>query len=486
LDSLNQKPLAKIGQRVALAGLILYVVFAPHSVAASAIAIGIAGTGWVLRTASTHLLGLRRTKFDLIILVSLLWTIVSALLSIEPAISIAKLKASWCVFIFYLTRAVLTKRSVLVLAVMLIASASVGALYSTYDLLRGRGVVLESLAMNSPFRRLDIRPGDTIWRVGDKRVYSETDIDEGIKSLPADTSVSISVISNGEHVELPGFTVSVTVQNNDRPSGVAGRGRSHRFRASGWTRHYETFAEILQMVGQLALGLALAHLKNHGINRYFKIALPAVFIIALGIALTAMRTTLVAFVAGAFFVAWRSTRGVAKLVVTFAIFFVLAFGAVVIWQTRAPSALLLGDDSSSLRSQVARVGLSRILVHPIVGHGMDSMHKHWTEWGFPGKDMLHLHSTPLQLAFDRGLPMLALWLWMMILFWIHLVRAQSKAGEMSDTNTYGLLLGTSGALTGFLLSSIVNYNYGDSEVAMLFWWLMGASLVLSNRQSRSA
>jgi hypothetical protein len=30
-----------------------------------------------------------------------------------------------------------------------------------------------------------------------------------------------------------------------------------------------------------------------------------------------------------------------------------------------------------------------------------------------------------------------------------------------------------GGLTGFLASSLVNYNYGDGEVAMLFWWLMG-------------
>lgn len=74
--------------------------------------------------------------------------------------------------------------------------------------------------------------------------------------------------------------------------------------------------------------------------------------------------------------------------------------------------------------------------------------------------------------------MLVLWLWMMILFWIHVVRAQGRAAEMSDTNTYGILLGASGALTGFLLSSLVNYNYGDSEVVMLFWWLMGVVMVL--------
>jgi O-antigen ligase len=155
---------------------------------------------------------------------------------------------------------------------------------------------------------------------------------------------------------------------------------------------------------------------------------------------------------------------------------VLAFGAVVVWQTRDRSALLLGDSSSSLRSHVARVGLSRILIHPIFGHGMDAMQKHWTEWGFPGKDMLHLHSTPLQLAFDRGLPMLALWLWLMIAFWLFIARAERAASDLSDTHSYGILLGILGALTGFLASSLVNYNYGDAEVAMMFWFLMGIAL----------
>jgi uncharacterized membrane protein YhaH (DUF805 family) len=123
--------------------------------------------------------------------------------------------------------------------------------------------------------------------------------------------------------------------------------------------------------------------------------------------------------------------------------------------------------------EVARVGLSRIPVHPVFGHGMDAMKRHWNEWGFPGRDMIHLHSTPLQLAFDRGLPMLVLWLWMMILFWTHISTGVRRAADLSDTHVYGILLGGLGGLTGFLASSLVNYNYGDSEVAMLFWWLMG-------------
>jgi len=181
-------------------------------------------------------------------------------------------------------------------------------------------------------------------------------------------------------------------------------------------------------------------------------------------------------VIGASVMALRSLRATLRVAFTFALFAVLAFAAVVVWQTRDRNALLLGDPSSSLRYEVARNGLSRILIHPVFGHGMDAMQLHWNEWGFPGKDMLHLHSTPLQLPFDRGLPMLALWLWMMILFWLTIARAERRAADLSDTNFYGILLGTLGALTGFLMSSLVNYNYGDAEAAMMFWFLMGIAI----------
>jgi len=43
-----------------------------------------------------------------------------------------------------------------------------------------------------------------------------------------------------------------------------------------------------------------------------------------------------------------------------------------------------------------------------------------------------------------------------------------------------ILLGVLGALTGFLASSLVNYNYGDSEVAMMFWWLMGIAMAVQS------
>jgi hypothetical protein len=87
--------------------------------------------------------------------------------------------------------------------------------------------------------------------------------------------------------------------------------------------------------------------------------------------------------------------------------------------------------------------------------------------------MLHAHSTPIQLAFDRGVPAAIFWLWLIAALWLTLARDEKFFREANDAATHGLLLGATGALVGFFLSSLVNYNFGDSEVALLIWWLMG-------------
>ncbi len=304
----SPSPLAKLGQQIALTGLGIYVIFAPHSVAASAIGVALAGIGWLVRTVRTGSLGLRRSRFDLIILLSVVWSVASAIFSEEPRISIAKLTALWTVFLFYLTRAVLNKRSTLVLVALLILSGCAGTLASVFDLVRGRGVVVETIGFNSPFHRVGIQPGDTIWRVHGRRVYSVGDLDEALKAVPANTPVSIGIISRGEQIERAGLVVM-----QPSGSGIVGNERNHRFRASGWTRHYQTFAEIMQMIALLALGLALAHLRNHGPNKIFGVAIAAASLLTAALVLTAMRTVIVAFVIGASLIAWRSLRGVYKV-----------------------------------------------------------------------------------------------------------------------------------------------------------------------------
>ena len=439
-----------------------------------------------MRAVASRSTGFRRTPFDLPIWLFFLWTILSSLLSTEPHISIAKIQSTCVIFLFYLTQAIATRRTAVLLVSLMILSGVAGTTYSLYDLLRGRGVVVESIAPASPLRSVDVQPGDAIWRVGGERVYSVADIDRVIKNSRENSSLTVSMISRGEHVERPGLSVTVDLKNRNAPAGISGTKASHSFRASGWTRHYETYAEILQILAQLALGLALAHLANHGFNRWSRYAFLATGLLALGLALTAMRTSLIAFAMGVLVISWRSLRGRARLVTLAGLAVLLLVGAFVVYQTRAQQALRLQDASSSLRVEVARVGLSRIMQHPLFGHGMDAMHVHWNEWGFPGTDMLHLHSTPLQLAFDRGLPALLFWLWILWLFWRTASGGERRLRESSDTNRYGVLLGATGALAGFFASSLVNYNLGDGEVALVFWWLLGIVVVLSDKHDSSA
>jgi hypothetical protein len=474
----TESPLALLGHRVATAGFVLYSAFAPHSIAGAEIALAIVGGGWLVRTIGSGKTGFRHTKLDLPIWLFFGWTIASSVLSEEPEISIAKLQSVCVLFLFYLTQSIVTRGNAVILVSIMIASGVTGSIYSIYDLLRGRGVVVEAVSSDSPLH-MSVAPGDAVWRVDGRRIYSIDEIEKAIKTAPSGTNLRVSVITRGEHAERTGLVVTDQMKQRDAPSGIIGRNPTHRFRASGWTRHYETFSEILQILAQLALGLGLANLRNHGLNLRFKLAAGASGLLALGIALTAMRTVLVGFTLGACVQTIRATRGKARLLVPAALVLLLALGAFIVWQTRAERALWLRDDSASLRLTVAKIGVSRIALHPVFGHGMDAMHLHWNEWGFPGKDMLGMHSTPLQLAFDRGLPALALWLWIMALFWLVTTRAERVCRDTADVNRHGLLLGATGALAGFFASSLVNYNFGDGEVALVFWWLMGIVVVLA-------
>jgi hypothetical protein len=43
----------------------------------------------------------------------------------------------------------------------------------------------------------------------------------------------------------------------------------------------------------------------------------------------------------------------------------------------------------------------------------------------------------------------------------------------------GVALGALGGLIGFFVSGLVHYNWGDSEVVMVFYFVMGLSLAIN-------
>lgn len=476
-------PLNRIARALIFVGLTLYAVFAPHSIAGAWIGLSLCVLGWLIRTLTTRRTGIRRTPLDLPLWLLFAWTLLSAVFSAEPSTSFAKLTSVSIFLIFYVAQATLTRRLILLMAALMITSGVAGVLWSIGEVARGRGLVVEEIAEASPFRQTSppLEAGDAVWRIDGTRVASVAEIDAALRRARAATPVNVSVISRGEHVEWKLPPLNGETRAAASPSGLKGTARTHRFRASGWTRHYETHAEILQMLAQLALGFTLAALQRK--SRRWRIVLPAAAfaLLATGIALTAMRTVLVAFALGASVVAWRAaTRWRTRLVITLAVLLALALGAFAIGQTRATGALLLQDASAQMRSSVARHALERIPLRPLFGHGMDAVNLHWTDWGFPGTQKVHMHSTPLQLAFDRGIPALIFWLWLVAAFWLMARRAERLSRHSDDPDMHGFLLGTTGALAGFLASSLVNYNFGDAEVALLFWWLMGATVVFDD------
>ena len=465
-------------ERIAAGGLFCYVALAPHSIAGAEIALAIVAAGLVCGALKRKPAGWQRTALDLPLALFLLWTILSSVFSAEPQISLAKLQSTLVFGAFYLAQATVKRAWAGPLIFVLLLTGVVGSLWSVIDVARGRGVIIEAMAADSPYRATLLQPGDALWRVGGRRVSSIEEIDEAISRAPVGTELSLSAVSRGEHAEWAGFLVTPEMQTRPQPSGLSGARPTHRFRASGWTRHYQTFADILQMLANLALGLTLAHLARRRTGWAFRLALTTTAILLVGVALTAMRTALVAFGAGALVMAWRAANERrARLLVLGLLGATLALGAVMVARTRAGGALRLGDDSSALRWQIARAALARLPERPLLGHGMDAIKLHWNEWGFPGDAILHTHSTPLQIAFERGLPALFLWLWLAFTAWRMTATGEHTARADTDATRHGLLLGITGALTGFFASSLFNYNWGDAEVVILFWWLLGIAVV---------
>lgn len=111
----------------------------------------------------------------------------------------------------------------------------------------------------------------------------------------------------------------------------------------------------------------------------------------------------------------------------------------------------------------------------VIGVGMDSIQKHWQEWDMFDKGwqhMGHFHSTPVQLLVERGLPALILWL-MVFAIYARTLWKGIAANKNGDWRAIGIMVGCLGGAIGFFSSGLVHWNLGDSEVAMVFFLLMG-------------
>jgi O-antigen ligase len=145
------------------------------------------------------------------------------------------------------------------------------------------------------------------------------------------------------------------------------------------------------------------------------------------------------------------------------------------------------DPGTDYRLLMWRDGLRLIKSHPLFGVGMNSIRDSWWKFDLAAYKKygvrLDFHSTPIQLAVESGLLVLLAWLALMGVYWVMLARLVAHARRQEDATLYGIALGVLGGTSGFLTSSPVHYNFGDSIAVLLFWFLAGMALALRRHLS---
>jgi O-antigen ligase len=271
--------------------------------------------------------------------------------------------------------------------------------------------------------------------------------------------------------------------------GIEGWTRGRDERASGFYGQYQTSSEVLQLIASLALGMLVATRRKLSV-RAALVGLALAGMLA-ALLLTVTRASWAGFLASALTVAFVGAgRRRRTLLITAAVAMPLALaGLFVLQQKRQVGFIDTKEGSTAWRLMVWRDG-ARVLFgnprHVIVGTGMDSLKRHWREWKMfdEGRQPWgHLHSTPLQIGFERGLPALFVWAAWLFVYARSLLRALRRE-TLDGWVERGLLLGALGGLVGFVAGGLVHYNFGDSEVVMVFYFIMGLSLA-AERLSRA-
>lgn len=460
---------ARWANRGLLLGLILFTLSLPHSIAAVYVSLSLCLLSWLLRDLSARKLHFARTPLDWPLLCFAALTIVSALASEAPAISLPKTRALVVFGVLYVVLTNLHARAVPFFLGLLLVSSLAGVVFSLGEKLIGRGMIVTAINTDSPLAATQLQVGDVIWMIGRHRVSSLEEANQILRQQSSGKRIEIEALHAGDPLPVA-LQITDELKARTNPLGVNVGGGSRRFRVSGFSRHFLTYVEQMQLLGLLVFGFLLAAFPRRRVAA--SLLLFALFSVTL--VLTASRAVIVSYLIALVLTSLLvASRRVALIT------FIVAIGigsiaASVLLSTRTSSAISFGDDSSARRIAYMKAGLRLIPQHPLLGVGMDAHKQHWREWGFPGEYITHTHSTPIQLAMERGLPALGCYVWLMVAMGLWLWRRYKQSQNP-------LAFGALAALVGFSISSLVNYNFGDSEVVLLLLFIVALAVRYEER-----
>ena len=141
----------------------------------------------------------------------------------------------------------------------------------------------------------------------------------------------------------------------------------------------------------------------------------------------------------------------------------------------------LKDPTSRDRVAMLREGVRMIEARPADGVGPNMVERQYIR--YRDTDAVervnpHLHNVPMQIAAERGLPALAVWLWFVVGaaagLWPLLRRGRAPVPGR----------GGLGAIAAMLAAGLFEYNFGDSEFLMLFLVLITLPFAAERDRSR--
>jgi len=479
------EPRARLLDRVAFGGLLLMVAAAPHSIAVTQIGWLVGMLAWIIRLFILPRPKVRITSIGIALAAFLVWSGISSIFSYEPAVSVDKLRAVSIFLIFIFALNVLrNRRAVHFAALLLIGSCMISVAWTPLQKVIGRSVEFSQLSPASPLALAGARDGDVIVRANGRRINTPEDVltqFAGVEKITLEMNRLDGVywIELERHKLLQGPTAADQL-------GFGEWKRWRGFRAAGFYGHFTTYAEVLQLIGALTFGLLVASLMYGGRLRQSIAFITCVAGLGFALLLTVTRASQLAFMISSMSTVFLGASRKFILISVAIAIPAAGLGLYFLQQQRQVGFFDTKDGSIQYRLMMWRDGLRLLSEEPrhlVVGVGMESIKTHWEDWGLYDKGwqpMGHFHSTPLQLAVERGIPALLIWLIVLGLYARTLWLGSKRSTSVGDWRSRGILLGCMGALIGFFASGLVHYNLGDQEVAMVFFILMAFGVKLSD------
>jgi O-antigen ligase len=501
-------PLGLWLERALIGTMFLVVIAAPNSIAATQAAWFLGLVFWVLRFLVWPRPKLDRTPLDYPMFGFFVLTGISSFLSYSPFVSIGKLRAACLFTIVYLfAENIRGPRVLRALATTLIAACMINVLYTFGEYAFGRGVKISGVTASSPLnlaqlvtegrpgpekserpgtahkrvQTVPILSGDTLEEIDGHSLRSAEDLAGALQSPakePAKIKVYrvewVAVLEVPRGRLLPGATVEERL-------GIQGWTHGRDWRATGFYNHWTTYAESLQLIASLALGLMVALPRKRSRNGLLLALAIAGMVVALLLSVT--RASWLSLLVSATLITALTLSRRALLIAGACVLPLVLLGLFVLNQKRNVGFFDRKDDSIAWRQKIWREGFNLLTSNPrhlLIGVGMDSIKGHWREWGLFENGRLpmgHMHSDYLQIALERGVPALIAWLILLGVYARTLWRLRRTVPKENWIER-GIVLGALGGLLGFMLSGVVHYNWGDSEVVMIFYLIMGLSLVV--------